>query len=183
MSWVALDRGIRIATDLGLEGDIATWTVAREAVRADVLQRGWDPAMDSFAQAYGHPGTIDAALLAIGLVGFLPWDDPRIVGTVRAVQRLLTTPDGELVYRYRTPDGLDGEEGAFSICTFWLAESLLRIGDRAAAERIVHRMLRHANHVGLYSEEIDPVTGAFLGNFPQGFTHIALIHAAVALAG
>jgi GH15 family glucan-1,4-alpha-glucosidase len=182
MSWVALDRGIRIATDLGLEGDIPTWTIAREAVRADVLQRGWDPVMDSFAQAYGHPGTIDAALLAIGLVGFLPWDDPRIVGTVRAVQRLLTTPDGELVYRYRTPDGLDGEEGAFSICTFWLAESLLRIGDRAAAERIVHRMLRHANHVGLYSEEIDPVTGAFLGNFPQGFTHIALIHAAVALA-
>jgi GH15 family glucan-1,4-alpha-glucosidase len=88
-----------------------------------------------------------------------------------------------LVFRYRHPDGLEGEEGAFSICTFWLAQALAMIGERERAERVFRRMLRHANHVGLYSEEIDPYTGEFLGNFPQAFTHIALINCAAALAG
>jgi GH15 family glucan-1,4-alpha-glucosidase len=101
---------------------------------------------------------------------------------VRAIARELTSADGELVYRYRHPDGLEGEEGAFSICTFWLAQALAMIGDRDRAERVFRRMLRHANHVGLYSEEIDPLTGQFLGNFPQAFTHIALINCASALA-
>ena len=182
MSWVALDRGVRIATELGLEGDLARWSVAREELRAEILERGWNNAKRSFIQAYDHPDTLDASLLAIGMVGFLPWDDPRVVSTVRAVQRDLTSSDGGLVFRYRTPDGLEGEEGAFSICTFWLAESLLEIGDRPQAERLFRRMLGHANHLGLYSEEIDPATGEFLGNFPQGFTHLALIHCAVALA-
>jgi GH15 family glucan-1,4-alpha-glucosidase len=103
--------------------------------------------------------------------------------TVRAIMRELTSADGELVYRYRGGDGLEGEEGAFSICTFWLAHALALTGDRERADLIVRRMLRHANHVGLFSEEIDPRTGEFLGNFPQGFTHIALINCAVALAG
>ena len=102
---------------------------------------------------------------------------------MRAVARELTVGDGELVVRYKNPDGLQGEEGAFSICTFWLAESLLRIGDRPAAERIFRRMLNQANHLGLYSEEIDPATGVALGNFPQAFTHVALINCAVAMAG
>ena len=95
--------------------------------------------------------------------------------------RELTIGDGELVVRYRSPDGLVGEEGAFSICTFWLAESLLRIGDRKGAERIFRRMINQANHLGLYSEEIDPSTGVALGNFPQAFTHVALINCAVAM--
>jgi GH15 family glucan-1,4-alpha-glucosidase len=100
---------------------------------------------------------------------------------VRAVARELTSPDGELVYRYRNPDGLEGDEGAFSICTFWLAHALAMIGETDRATRLVERMIRHANHLGLFSEEIDPHTGEFLGNFPQGFTHIALINCAVAL--
>ena len=182
MNWVALDRGIRIATDLGLDGDIAGWSAARDALRGEILERGWNPARGAFIQAYDYPDTLDAAALAIGMVGFLPWDDPRVISTVRAVQRDLTSSDGELVFRYRSPDGLEGEEGAFSICTFWLAECLLRIGDRRQAERVFRHMLGHANHVGLYSEEIDPLNGEFLGNFPQGFTHLALIHCAVALA-
>ncbi len=177
MSWVALDRGVKIARELSLPADLGQWAAARDAVHAEVLERGWNPAKRAFVQAYDHPDTLDASLLAMGLVGFLPWEDPRMVGTVRAVQRELTSPDGDLVYRYRTPDGLDGEEGAFSICTFWLAEALYRIGDLAQAERIFQRMLTHANHLGLYSEEIDPATGEFLGNFPQGFTHLALINA------
>lgn len=182
MSWVALDRGIRIARDLNLAGDIEAWASARDALRAEILERGWNPVKRTFMQAYDHPDTLDAAQLTIGMVGFLPWEDPRVISTVRAVQRELTSSDGELVFRYRTADGLDGEEGAFSICTFWLAESLLRIGDRPQAERLFRRMLTHANHVGLYSEEIDPAGGEFLGNFPQGFTHLALISCAVALA-
>ena len=116
------------------------------------------------------------------MVRVLPWEHPRTRSTVRAIARELTSADGELVYRYREPDGLEGEEGAFSICTFWLAQALAMIGEVDRAQRVVERMLRHANHVGLFSEEIDPHTGEFLGNFPQGFTHIALINCAVAIA-
>jgi GH15 family glucan-1,4-alpha-glucosidase len=181
MSWVALDRGITMAEDLGLESDTARWRAARDAIRAEIMERGWSEERQSFVQAYGYDA-LDAAALAIPMVRFLPWTDPRVRSTVLAVARELTTADGELVYRYRGPDGLEGDEGAFSICTFWLAQALAQIGEREQGERIFRRMLRHANHVGLYSEEIDPVTGDFLGNFPQAFTHIALINCAAALA-
>jgi GH15 family glucan-1,4-alpha-glucosidase len=182
MSWVALDRGVRMAEELGLESDTAAWRAARDALHAEIMERGWSEARQSFIQAYDYD-VLDAATLAIPMVRFLPWSHPRVHATVRAVARELTTLDGELVYRYRHPDGLEGEEGAFSICTFWLAQGLAMIGEQERAERVFRRMLRHANHVGLYSEEIDPLTGEFLGNFPQAFTHIALINCAAALAG
>ena len=181
MTWVALDRGIRMAEELALETDTRAWREARAALRTEILSRGWSETKQSFVQAYGSDA-LDAAVLAIPMVRFLPWTDPRVQGTVRAVARELTSPDGDLVYRYRHHDGLEGEEGAFSICTFWLAQALTMIGERDRAERVFRRMLRHANHVGLYSEEIDPLTGRFLGNFPQGFTHIALINCAAAMA-
>ncbi|HEX5386156.1 MAG TPA: glycoside hydrolase family 15 protein [Gemmatimonadales bacterium] len=180
MSWVALDRGIAMAEELGLDGDLAHWRAQREWLRAEIMQRGWSEEKQSFVQAY-DTDAVDAAALSIPMVRFLPWDDPRVKSTVQAVVRELTTPDGELVYRYRSPDGLEGEEGAFSICTFWLAHALAMTGDRERAEQLMRRMLRHANHVGLFSEEIDPATDEFLGNFPQAFTHIALINCAVAL--
>jgi GH15 family glucan-1,4-alpha-glucosidase len=182
MSWVALDRGIRMAEELRLDGDVDRWRAQRDLLRAEILERGWSRQHQAFIQSYESPTTLDAAVLAIGFVDFLPWTDPRKRSTVQAVARELTSADGDLVYRYRGPDGLEGEEGAFSICTFWLAEALLRSGDRPTGERIFRRMLDHANHVGLYSEELDPATGEFLGNFPQGFTHIALINCAVAIA-
>jgi GH15 family glucan-1,4-alpha-glucosidase len=181
MSWVALDRGITMAEELHLPGDIAIWRTERDAAHAEIMQRGWSERAGAFTQAYDDDA-LDAAALAIPMVRFLPWDHPRVVSTVRAIQHGLTAPDRELVYRYRSPDGLEGEEGAFSICTFWLAQALAGIGDRPAAERVMRRMLRYANHVGLYSEEIDPRTGEFLGNFPQAFTHIALINCAATLA-
>jgi GH15 family glucan-1,4-alpha-glucosidase len=181
MSWVALDRGVRIAEELSLESDTATWRAARDAVHAEIMERGWSEKRQSFLQSYDEDA-LDAAALAIPMFRFLSWDHPRVHGTVLAVARELTTQDGELVYRYRHPDGLEGEEGAFSICTFWLAQALAMIGERERAERVFRRMLRHANHVGLYSEEIDPASGEFLGNFPQAFTHIALINCAAALA-
>jgi GH15 family glucan-1,4-alpha-glucosidase len=181
MSWVALDRGVRMAEELSLESDTAGWRAARDALHAEIMERGWSEERQSFVQSYDDTA-LDAAALAIPMVRFLPWNHPRVHGTVRAVARELTTSDGELVYRYRHPDGLEGEEGAFSICTFWLAQALAMIGERERAERVFRRMLKHANHVGLYSEEIDPLTGEFLGNFPQAFTHIALINCAAALA-
>jgi GH15 family glucan-1,4-alpha-glucosidase len=181
MSWVALDRGIQMAEELSLEGDTAAWRIARDAVHAEIMERGWSEARQSFVQSYDD-SVLDAAALAIPMFRFLPWNHPRVHSTVRAVARELTTVDGELVYRYRQPDGIEGQEGAFSICTFWLAQAMAMIGDREKAERIFRRMLRHANHVGLYSEEIDPASGEFLGNFPQAFTHIALINCAAAMA-
>jgi GH15 family glucan-1,4-alpha-glucosidase len=180
MSWVALDRGIQMAEELGLPGDVPAWRAAREAVFQDVMKQGWSEKYQSFVQAYGEDA-LDASALAIPMVGFLPWDHPRVVSTVDAVARELTSADGELVYRYHYPDGLEGEEGAFSICTFWLAQDLAMTGRLEKAERIFRRMLTHANQLGLFSEEIDPATGAFLGNFPQAFTHIALINCAGAL--
>jgi GH15 family glucan-1,4-alpha-glucosidase len=112
------------------------------------------------------------------MMGFLPRNHPRVVGTVKAILRELTCSDDEMCYRYRNDDGLPGDEGVFSICTFWLAEALALSGEREHAERIFKRMLGHANHLGLYSEELNPRTGEFLGNFPQAFTHIALINCA-----
>jgi GH15 family glucan-1,4-alpha-glucosidase len=181
MSWVALDRGVRMAEELGLESNSDEWRVQRDTLHAEIMERGWSERHQAFTQAYDDDA-LDAAALAIPMVRFLPWNHPRVHGTVRAIARELTSADGELVYRYKHPDGLEGEEGAFSICTFWLAQALTMIGERERAERVFRRMLRHANHVGLYSEEIDPATGEFLGNFPQAFTHIALINCAAALA-
>ncbi|MFL5578276.1 MAG: glycoside hydrolase family 15 protein [Gemmatimonadaceae bacterium] len=177
MCWVALDRGIRLVQRFGLPGDVERWSAERDAVHADVMENGWSEEKQSFVQHYGTDA-LDASNLIIPMVHFLPRDHPRVVGTVMATLRELTSDDQELVYRYRNDDGLPGEEGVFSICTFWLAETLAMCGERERAERIFRRMLKHANHVGLYSEELNPSTGEFLGNFPQAFTHIALINCA-----
>jgi GH15 family glucan-1,4-alpha-glucosidase len=181
MCWVALDRGVKLATAHGLEGDVARWRIEADACRAEVLAQGYSEELGTFVSAYGA-SDLDAAALVIPMVGFLHRSDPRVRSTVRAVAQDLTTPDGLLVYRYRSPDGLRGEEGAFSICTFWLAQALAMVGDYDSGLRIFEEMLSRANHVGLYSEEIDPATGEFLGNFPQGLTHIALINCAHVLA-
>lgn len=181
MCWVALDRAIRIATELGLEADIEHWRTERDAIHAEVMERGWNEAKGAFVQHYATDA-LDASNLLIGIVGFLPRDHPRVRSTIAATIRELTSVDQELVFRYINPDGLPGEEGVFSICTFWLADALILSGDVARGERIFRRMLQHANHLGLYSEELDPTTGEFLGNFPQAFTHIALINTAHLLA-
>ena len=177
MCWVALDRGIRIARRFRLAADLTRWHAERAAVHAEVMEKGWSEAKQSFVQYYGTEA-LDASNLVIPKVHFLPSDHPRVRGTVAATLRELTSEDQELVYRYRNDDGLPGEEGVFSICTFWLAEALAMSGDVERGERIFQRMLKHANHVGLYSEELSPATGEFLGNHPQAFTHIALINCA-----
>jgi GH15 family glucan-1,4-alpha-glucosidase len=177
MCWVALDRGVRMAREFALPAPLDRWEAERAAVHADVLANGWSEEKQSFVQYYGTDA-LDASNLVIPMVGFLPHSDPRVTGTVRATLRELTSEGEELVYRYRNEDGIRGGEGVFSICTFWLAEALALSGDHDYAQRIFERMIGHANHLGLYSEELDPVTGEFLGNFPQAFTHIALINCA-----
>ncbi len=181
MCWVALDRGVKLAREFGLACNIATWEQARDAVWEEVMERGWSERRQSFVQFYGTDA-LDAANLIIPISGFLPPDHERVKSTIAAILSDLTSEDKELVYRYRNDDGLPGSEGVFSICTFWMAQALILSGEEEQGERIFCRMLKHANHVGLYSEELDPKTGSFAGNFPQGLTHIALINCALALA-
>jgi GH15 family glucan-1,4-alpha-glucosidase len=179
MCWVALDRGLRLATDLGFPAPVERWTAGRAAIRATVERRGYDPARGVFTQAFDRP-ELDAALLLLPAVGFVAWDDPRMLRTVDAVRAELEV-DG-LLWRYRAPDGLEGAEGAFVACTFWLAECLARQGRAAQARAAFARASATANDLGLFAEEFDPATGALLGNFPQALTHLSHITAAVALA-
>jgi GH15 family glucan-1,4-alpha-glucosidase len=178
MAWVALDRGVRLATEFGLRGDGEGWTRARDRVRSAVLDRGIDAATGGFRQAFDSNG-VDAALLLIGTTGFLPSSDRRLQRTIDVVRERLGR--GDLVYRYRGTDGLAGNEGAFVACSFWLAESLAEAGRVAEAEAVFEAGCARSNDVGLLPEEIDPASGAFAGNFPQALSHIALINAATAI--
>ncbi len=172
MCWVAVDRTIR------LFGPSQELLQLRDAIFCSVMEHGADPQGGYLLQAYGQPGT-DAALLLVPLLGFPA--EPRIVqATVEAVERTLGR--GEYLLRYVAEDGLPGQEGAFLICSFWLVDTLLLTGRVAEARERVERLLACANDVGLYAEEIDPQTGEFLGNFPQAFTHLALINCAANLA-
>jgi GH15 family glucan-1,4-alpha-glucosidase len=159
---------------------VARWTATREAIRAAVQRHGYDARRGVFVQAFDRP-ELDAALLLLPSVGFVAWDDQRMVRTVDALRRELEV-DG-LLLRYRAPDGLEGTEGAFVACTFWLAECLARQGRSAAAHAAFARAAATANDLGLFAEEVDAATGTLLGNFPQALTHLSHIAAAVALDG
>ncbi|MFN2570079.1 MAG: glycoside hydrolase family 15 protein [Gemmatimonadales bacterium] len=179
MVWVALDRAIHLANHFRMPGDTARWTRARAEVRAAILDQGYDQKLGAFVQSFGSHA-LDAANLLIPMYGLLPFDDPRVQGTIdRTVERL--TGKG-LVYRYLTDDGVPGGEGGFGLTTFWLSDVLALSGRHADAEEYFESMARRANHLGLYSEEFDPTTGAFLGNFPQAFTHTGFVNSALYLA-
>ena len=183
MAWVAFDRAVRSANEFGLEGPVDHWCEVRDAIHAQVCERGFDTAQDSFVQSYGS-SALDASLLLIALVGFLPPEDARIRGTLAAIEGGLLR-DG-LVLRYDTGDSKDGlppGEGAFLACSFWLADNWLlqdRVDD---AQALFDRLLTYRNDVGLLAEEYDPVARRQLGNFPQAFSHLALINTATGLAG
>ncbi|MGI4946493.1 MAG: glycoside hydrolase family 15 protein [Janthinobacterium lividum] len=183
MAWVAFDRGIKDAEIHGLEAPLDRWRQVRDQMHATVCQEGYDKKLGSFTQSFGDPA-LDASLLLIPLVGFLPHDDPRVQGTVRVVERELLV-DG-FVLRYRTEsggDGLPGGEGAFLACSFWLASAWHMQGRRAEAKALFERLLGLCNDVGLLSEEYDPQAKRMTGNFPQAFSHVALITTALTLAG
>jgi len=181
MAWVALDRAVKAVEEFGLEGPVERWRHVRDAIHADVCARGFNPALNAFAQFYGAD-LLDASLLMIPLVGFLPASDPRVIGTVAAIQQRLAT-DG-FVGRYATlpeVDGLPPGEAAFLPCTFWLADNLALQGRRQEARALFERLLAVRNDVGLLAEEFDPRTGRLLGNFPQAMSHTALINTAAHL--
>ncbi|MEO8080974.1 MAG: glycoside hydrolase family 15 protein [Caldimonas sp.] len=178
MAWVAFDRAVKSVESFGLEGPVQTWRACRDEVHAQVCARGLDPERQCFVQHYGSR-ELDASLLLIPLVGFLPADDPRVLATIAQIERELVV-DG-LVMRYATASGVDSlppGEGAFLPCSFWLADALAVSGRRAEAEALFERLLALANDVGLLAEEIEPATGHMLGNFPQALTHMALINTA-----
>jgi GH15 family glucan-1,4-alpha-glucosidase len=187
MAWVAFDRAVR-AVQLGQPGPEAQWRTVRDRIHAEVCEQGYDARRGTFTQYYGST-ELDAAVLLIPEVGFLPPDDPRVVSTVEAIQRELVS-DG-LVLRYTQPaaraggagvDGLTGSEGAFLACSFWLVNALHLIGRPEDAVQLFERLLSMRNDVGLLSEEYDPRYGRQVGNFPQAFSHVPLIQSAVNLA-
>jgi GH15 family glucan-1,4-alpha-glucosidase len=182
MAWVAFDRGVRACEEFGREGPVDRWRAIREEIRNEVLTRGWSEAKQSFTQSY-ESEALDASLLAMPIVGFLEASDPRVVSTVSALERELVV-DG-LLLRYRTEDegvdGLPAGEGVFLACSFWLVEVLAMQGREDEATALFQRLLALRNDVGLLAEEYDPRSERQLGNFPQAFTHIALVEAAIAL--
>jgi GH15 family glucan-1,4-alpha-glucosidase len=184
MAWVAFDRAVRYHECFGREGPFERWAALRDEIHADVLARAWCEEKQAFAQSYGSD-RLDAAVLLMPLVGFLPADDPRIVSTVEAIRRELSL-DG-LLLRYlpeegAAVDGLPPGEGVFLPCSFWLATVLALQGKEDEARELFERLLDLRNDVGLLAEEYDPVAKRQLGNFPQAFTHLALVTAALALA-
>ena len=185
MCWVAIDRGLRLASKRSFPADRDRWLKVRDQIYEEIMERGWSAERKSFVQSYDDD-TLDASNLIMPLVFFLSANDPRMLGTLDATNR--SPKDGglvsnSLVYRYdveKSPDGLEGEEGTFNLCSFWLVEALTRAGRVDEARLIFERMLGYSNHLGLYSEEIGP-GGEALGNFPQAFTHLTLISAAFSL--
>jgi GH15 family glucan-1,4-alpha-glucosidase len=183
MAWVALDRAIKHCERFDGKGDIERWRHHRTLLREKIVSEGFSKELNSFTQSFGS-NELDASCLRIGLVGFLPMDDPRIVGTIDAIQKRLTKSG--LVQRYDTqtsPDGLPEGEATFLACSFWMVSCLWLIGRRDEATALFEKLLSLRNDVGLLSEEWDTRRNRMVGNFPQALSHIALVHAAFAVSG
>jgi GH15 family glucan-1,4-alpha-glucosidase len=182
MCWVAFDRAVKMVEGMGLEGPVERWRALRERIHEDVCTRGFSEKRGCFVQSYGSE-ELDASLLLIALTGFLPANDLRVRQTVEAIQRELTV-DG-LVQRYLTHESVDGlppGEGVFLACSFWLADNLCLQGRGEEARALFDRLVGLTNDVGLLAEEYDPAARRFLGNFPQAFSHIALVNTAMNLS-
>jgi GH15 family glucan-1,4-alpha-glucosidase len=180
MSWVAIERMMRIARQRGLPGDLSRWAAARDAIYHQIMTDHWDEQQGAFV-AFAGATTLDAGVLLMPMVKFVAPNDPRFLSTLTAIEQRLVSDT--LVYRYdlqESPDGIDGREGTFSLCSFWYVEALTRTGRLDEARLALEKMFTYANHVGLYAEEIG-LAGEQLGNFPQAFTHLSLISAALNL--
>ncbi|HQI00944.1 MAG TPA: glycoside hydrolase family 15 protein [Deltaproteobacteria bacterium] len=176
MCWVALDRAIAIADLIKAEDRVSSWEAGRELIREAILTHAWNEKVGAFTQYFGSDN-LDASALMMPIVGFIEADDPRMLSTISAIERNLTDSRG-LVYRYKSPDGLEGEEGPFLLCTFWLSHALALAGRTEHARSVFERALAFANDLGLFSEGVDPHSNELIGNYPQAFTHIGLINAA-----
>jgi GH15 family glucan-1,4-alpha-glucosidase len=180
MAWTALDRAATIAARYEHPEQEARWRREAALIHAEVLEHGWDAERGTFVQSYGETA-LDAALLVVPKIRFLPRTDPRVATSLAAIRRELASSCEELIYRYRAPDGLSGDEGTFVFSSFWMVENLAMVGHHAEAERLFRNLLRRFDPLGLAAEEIDPATGEQLGNFPQGLSHASLITAAYVL--
>jgi GH15 family glucan-1,4-alpha-glucosidase len=180
MCWVALERAIALADLLDAHDKVGAWKQTQDEIREAIVTFGWSEEANAFTQSFGSTD-LDASNLMMATVGFLPPDDPRVLATIDATADRLTDDRG-LVYRYRAHDGLEGEEGTFLLCTFWLAQALAVSGQVERAREVFERAAGFANDLGLLAEEIDPATGELLGNFPQAFSHIGLVNAAWAIS-
>jgi GH15 family glucan-1,4-alpha-glucosidase len=179
MCWVALDRAIALGEQLPIGDRAPSWAATRREIADAILTEGWSDAAGAFTQSFGSD-VLDASSLMIPIVGFLPPTDHRVLATIEAIEERLTDDSG-LVYRYLADDGLEGEEGTFLLCTFWLAQALAISGKPERAREVFDRAAAYVNDVGLLSEEVDSRSGELLGNFPQAFSHIGLINAAWAI--
>ena len=181
MNWLAMDRGAQLALSFGRSDLCERWTDMAREIRADILGNALvDNGANHFVSVYGGgPEDADATLLLLAVHGFLPDDDPRLLATTRFVRERLG--DGRFLRRYRGQDGVAGDEGAFLLCGFWLAEALALQGELDEALQVFVTHAEASNHVGLLTEEIDPQTGTLLGNLPQAFSHLGLVNAAVRL--
>jgi GH15 family glucan-1,4-alpha-glucosidase len=180
MCWVALDRAIALAANLGAYDRVQGWAIARDQIRSAILERGWNDRVGAFTQSFGSDD-LDSSTLMLAITGFLPANDPRMRATIDAVAQRLTDERG-LVHRYLGHDGMPGVEGTFLLCTFWLAQSQALAGDVAAAIATFERAIAPMNDLGLLAEEVDSVSGEMIGNFPQAFSHIGLVNAAWAIS-
>ncbi|MBV8561301.1 MAG: glycoside hydrolase family 15 protein, partial [Acidimicrobiia bacterium] len=180
MCWVALDRAIALADRLDATDRVERWKTARQEVAEAVLTKGWNERVGAFTQSFDSPD-LDASTLMMPIVGCLPADDPRMKATIDAIADRLTDEHG-LVYRYLAHDGLEGEEGTFLLCTFWLAQAQALAGELEKARKTFETAVSFCNDVGLLAEEVDSRTGELLGNFPQAFSHIGLVNAAYAIS-
>jgi GH15 family glucan-1,4-alpha-glucosidase len=184
LAWVAFDRAVQTVETWGLQGPVDRWRQLRQEIHHEVLREGFNVELNAFTQAYGSD-ELDASTLLIPILGFLPATDPRVAGTIEAIQRDLTQ-DG-FVERYKTReenvvDGLSGREGAFLPCSFWLVDALVMSDRQDEARELFERLLALQNDVGLLAEEYDPYEKRMLGNFPQAFTHVGLVNSAYNLS-
>jgi GH15 family glucan-1,4-alpha-glucosidase len=180
LCWVAMDRAMKIAQYFSMPNYVQVWSKMRTKIERDIHKKAWNPEINAFTQAYGE-SHLDAANLLMEHYGFIRADDPKYISTVKSTYDQLSH-DG-LMFRYRNHDDFGEPKSSFTVCTFWLIKSLYKIGEKAEAERLFKKVLEYRNHLGLLSEDIDFKTKRLLGNFPQGYSHLSLIDAAITLSG
>jgi GH15 family glucan-1,4-alpha-glucosidase len=179
LCWVAIDKAIKVAELLGRTSKLARWRLLEETIRVDILEHAWNDEVKAYTQAYGSKD-LDASVLLMESFGFIQAKHPKFVSTVKAIERELSN-DG-LLYRYKNEDDFGLPSSSFTICTFWFINSLYKIGEEDRARKMFNQLLSYSNHLGLFSEDIDFETKRLLGNFPQAYSHLALIETAINLS-
>jgi len=176
LSWVGMDRGVKLAKMLGCDSYVKPWSKTRDEIHRDIIRKGWDPEAGAFTQTYGGK-SLDAANLLMASYDFIDPRDPKFVSTVEKTREELSR--NGLMYRYKDKDDFGRPKSAFTVCSFWMVKALSQIGKKREASKLFDELLSYSNHLGLFSEDMDFETKRLLGNFPQGYSHLSLIDAAI----